>query len=307
MKIGYFADGPWSHLALEKIVELKNVDVAFITPRFDTQDPVLKDWSERLNVPYILHENVNSKEYIEHVSSLNADLFISMSFNQILKKEIINIPPMGFINCHAGDLPYYRGRNPLNWVLINDEPSYGITVHMVDEGIDTGDIVLKRSFEITDSDTYKTLLESAIFNCSKVLIESIELIINNKVNLIKQKDIHPVGFYCGMRRHGDESISFDNDSRTVFNFIRAITSPGPGARACVNGEEVAILTSELIDNAPSYIATVGEVVGKELNGVVVKTSDSTILITQVASIDSDGSLFNIRIPKYRIGTRFKSL
>jgi methionyl-tRNA formyltransferase len=65
-----------------------------------------------------------------------------MSFNQIFKSEIINLPRLKTINCHAGKLPFYRSRNILNWVLINDEKEFGITVHYVDEGIDTGDIIL---------------------------------------------------------------------------------------------------------------------------------------------------------------------
>ena len=73
-----------------------------------------------------------------------------MSFNQIFRKDIINLTPIGIINCHAGKLPFYRGRNILNWVLINDEKEFGITVHFVDEGIDTGDIILQKTFPITD-------------------------------------------------------------------------------------------------------------------------------------------------------------
>ncbi|MDR1522244.1 MAG: hypothetical protein LBS28_05280 [Streptococcaceae bacterium] len=85
---------------------------------------------------------MNSKEVINLLKKYNADLFISMSFNQIFKSEIINLPRLKTINCHAGKLPFYRSRNILNWVLINDEKEFGITVHYVDEGIDTGDIIL---------------------------------------------------------------------------------------------------------------------------------------------------------------------
>ena len=72
------------------------------------------------------------------------------------------MPKYGAINCHAGKLPDYRGRNILNWALINDEKEFGITVHFIDEGIDTGDIILQESFEIKDSDNYKSLLDLAI-------------------------------------------------------------------------------------------------------------------------------------------------
>ena len=75
-----------------------------------------------------------------------------MSFDQIFKNEIINAINNNIINCHAGKLPFYRGRNILNWVLINDEKKFGITVHYIDEKIDCGDIILQRLFKITDQD-----------------------------------------------------------------------------------------------------------------------------------------------------------
>ena len=109
-----------------------------------------------------------------------------MSFNQIFKKLIYDIPKYGTINCHAGK-PLYRGRNVLNWVLINDEKEFGITVHFVNDGIDTGDIILQETFEITGKDSYKTLWKKLIKNVQKILLRSIIKIMNNNLNVIPQK------------------------------------------------------------------------------------------------------------------------
>jgi methionyl-tRNA formyltransferase len=98
---------------------------------------------KKYNIDYLKYENINSKNFIERIKTYFCDLFVSMSFNQIFKDEIINLTPLRIINCHAGKLPFYRGRNILNWVLINDEKEFGITVHYVDEGIDTGDFICK--------------------------------------------------------------------------------------------------------------------------------------------------------------------
>ena len=108
-----------------------------------------------------------------------------MSFDQIFKSEIIYLSKHKIINCHAGKLPFYRGRNVLNWVLINDE-EFGITVHYVDEGIDTGDIILQKKFPISDQDNYKTLLEKSYRMC-KYFIWSILMIKNNNVMLPNKK------------------------------------------------------------------------------------------------------------------------
>lgn len=305
MKIGYFADGPWSHRAIELIAETNGLEIVFIVPRYDTQDPILKEWAEKLDVPFITVENVNTSDFLSVMDEYKPDLLVSMSFNQILKKNIIEYAPLGFINCHAGALPFYRGRNPLNWALINGESSFGITVHYVDEGIDTGDIVEQRLYPITKRDNYGTLLNKAISECANVLYSAILKISRNEVDVIKQKDIHCIGTYFGIRTVGDEIVDFNWSAERINNFIRAISYPGPRARFFFNNEEYAIESSELIPGAPNYISTVGEVVGRNDNGVVVKVGDSTILLTLVAHV-SNGLVKEAAVPKFRIGSRLNS-
>jgi methionyl-tRNA formyltransferase len=97
-----------------------------------------------------------------------------MSFNQIFRSSIIKTPRLGIINCHTGKLPFYRGRNILNWALINDEKEFGITVHYVDEGIDTGDIIKQRCFDIKDDYDYNKLLQIAYVECAQILFDTIK-------------------------------------------------------------------------------------------------------------------------------------
>ncbi|OOE32065.1 formyl transferase [Salinivibrio kushneri] len=302
MRIGYFADGPWSHRAIELIAETDDLDIVFIVPRYETQDPMLRDWADKLGVPFIPVENVNTNEFLSVMDDYKPDLLVSMSFNQILKKSIIDYAPLGFINCHAGALPFYRGRNPLNWALINGDSSFGITVHYVDEGIDTGDIIEQRLYPITRKDNYGTLLNKAIIECANVLYSAIIRISKNAVNVIKQKDIHPVGSYFGIRKFGDEIIDFNWSAERIYNFVRAISYPGPRARFFFNNEEYAVESSELIPEAPHYIATVGEVVGRDARGVIVKVGDSTIQLTMVGRV-VEGSITDVVPPTLKIGSR----
>lgn len=304
LKVGYFADGPWSHTALERLLQSDLCELSFIVPRFDTQDPVLKQYAHRFSVPFLPHPNVNDEGFISHLQSLGADLFISMSFNQILRKRIIDAAPLGFINCHAGALPYYRGRNPLNWALINDEKYFGVTAHYVDEGIDTGDIIIQKKVDILEQDDYSSLLEKAFIKCSEVLAEAVEHIVADKVNRVRQSEIDPYGFYCGMRRVGDEVIDWNLPARRIHNLIRAITLPGPAARTSSDGSEIAIIKSRFIPEAPNYISTPGEVVGRDQRGVYVKAGDSVLQIIEIASISSEGEVGKAERPVFQIGTRF---
>lgn len=280
MKLGYFADGPWAHKTFERLIQDKTINVDFICVRYDKKDPVLVEKAAEHGIDLLYSTNINSEEFLDKIRRYQSDLFVSMSFNQIFKKDIINLPPLKTINCHAGKLPFYRGRNILNWVLINDEKEFGITVHYVDEGIDTGDIIIQRTYKITDEDNYGTLLERAYVGCADTLYNAIKLIQNDKVEIIKQNEIDPFGTYCGMRIKGDEIINWNQSSRDIFNFVRALCEPGPQACSYIKGEIIKINKVNLVQGAHVYKNTVGQVLGKSENGFYVKTANTIIEVVE---------------------------
>lgn len=294
LKIGYFADGIWSHNAFRKIIAHKDFHICFITPRFDSTDETLHNFAKTYNIPYIKAQNINSPEFLAQIESFECDIFVSMSFNQIFKEPLISTPRLHTINCHAGKLPFYRGRNILNWALINDEKEFGISVHYVDSGIDTGDLILQRTYPISDKDDYSTLLHTAHTECAEVLFDALCLLQSGKAERIPQRYIHEVGFYCPARVKGDEWINWHKTSREIFNFIRALNAPDLGAKTRTNTQELRIFKAQEIKNAPHYIATPGCIVGIEkarnplefatqnamiLPHLIIKTLDSTLRIT----------------------------
>lgn len=280
-KIGYFADGPWSHEAFLKINNDQRFEIVFIVPRKGSKDETLLRFSKQFKIDYLKFENVNSEESFKVIKDYRCDVLVSMSFNQIFRKEIIDLTPLGIVNCHAGKLPFYRGRNVLNWVLINDENEFGITVHFVDEGIDTGDIILQKSYPISDQDNYASLLKVAYLECSNILYEALVHIAENKYQRIPQKTVHPIGFHCGIRGEGDEIIKWNNTSRSIFNFIRAISKPGPVARTYNKNKLIKINNSRYIKEASIYIGNSGQVLTKTESGFLIKTKDSFIEIFDI--------------------------
>ncbi|MEM1484898.1 methionyl-tRNA formyltransferase [Oscillospiraceae bacterium PP1C4] len=280
MKIGYFADGPWGQNTLIKLLKDSSISIGFVCVRNDNRDPILMELAQQNGIDVLYHPNINSAEFLTILSHYQVDLFVSMSFNQIFKHTIINFPPLKTINCHAGKLPFYRGRNILNWALINDEKEFGITVHYMDEGIDTGDIILQRVYPISDMDTYETLLMRAHTACADILFDAIKKIQSGCAGRIMQTTIHPVGFYCGMRVAGDEQLDWNNSSRDIFNFVRAICSPGPQARSYIGDAEIKINAVSMVENAPHYKNTIGQVIGKTPSGFLVKTKDTFVEVTE---------------------------
>lgn len=280
-KIGYFADGPWSHRAFELIIEDPTISIAFVVPRTDSMDETLLNYCSQYGIPYYRGVKVNSQEFCDLALNFQCDLFVSMSFNQIFKPAITNTPRLGSINCHAGKLPYYRGRNVLNWALINDEKDFGITVHFIDGNIDTGDIILQKTFPITDQDHYGSLLAVSHEACASILFEAIKMLQSGNYQRVKQSTIHSVGFYCNQRIAGDEVINWQQTSRELFNFIRAISSPGPKAQTTVNGKIVKINSTAQVPQTPSYKSSVGAIVGKTDRGFIIKTTDSVLEIFDI--------------------------
>lgn len=167
----------------------------------------------------------------------------------------------------------------------------------MDEGIDTGDILVQYTYPITDADTYATLLETAHTECPSVLQQAVDMIIAGDVRAVAQTAIHPVGMYCPVRKLGDEVLDWSMTSREVFNFVRAICKPGPMARTWIGETEVCINRVEMVQDAPMYTGIPGAVLFKNDQAVYVKTGDSLV---QVVDYKKDGRLL-------RAGDRLKGI
>lgn len=286
LNIGYFGGGVWSNSVIQSLVGDKNINICFIVPRNDVKDEFLKSISYTYGIPYIKTGNINDNLFINKLKLYNCDLFISVGFSDIFKENIFNVPQKGTINCHPGKLPFYRGRCVLNWAIINDEKEFGITVHYIDKGIDTGDIILQRTYPIKDDDNYSTILKKAIVEYSNIYYDAIKLIQQNKVNKVSQDTIHPIGTYYPLRSDGDEFIDWNWSSRRIFNFIRAINKPesiGAKTKLKKDSSIVIINSSKEIKDTINYIGVNGSIVMKKKDILYVKTGDNILIVDDYVS------------------------
>lgn len=277
-RVGFFGDGQWAINSLLAIQELEDVRVEFVVGRWPIPDEKLKILAHAQRIPFFCKKSVNSDAFLQDLSKFEAEMFVSVSYDQIFRRSALSLPLEGIINCHAGKLPFYRGRNVLNWVLINDEKEFGVTVHYVDEGVDTGDIIYQEVFEITDSDDYQTLLTRSYDGCAAVVKTAMAQLISGLANPLKQSSVHPTGFYCSARREGDELIRWDRSSRDIFNFVRALTPPGPGARTFNSGNPVTVNRVEYVSEAPVYVGIPGAVLDAGTDHLSIKTGDSFVRV-----------------------------
>lgn len=295
MRIVLFGDGAWAANSLMRLYE-DGHSIASVVIRTKPSDTSLEDACRKLGVPVLQPRNINAPDFLETMRSLEPDICLSISCNQIMRRPLLDTSPRGFVNFHAGSLPFYRGRNVINWAIINGEKEIGLTAHFIDEGIDTGDILLQKILPISWSDTYGDVLNRIVEAFPEFVQETVRVVSSGAT--VPQQQSHLVGTYYSGRADGDEWLDWSDTSLNIYNKIRAITRPGPGARTLL-GDRVAVIWQASYDLSwPKYIATPGQVVGRTSDGVIVKTGDSTLLVQEVQI--GDGICEK---PAWAIGTR----
>ena len=114
--------------------------------------PPTKAFAEQHNIPVLQPEKVRTQEFLSQLQNLSPDLICVTAYGKILPKNILELPRCGCVNVHASLLPKYRGAAPINWAIVRGETQSGITTMLMDEGMDTGDILLKKEIQIQDED-----------------------------------------------------------------------------------------------------------------------------------------------------------
>lgn len=222
-----------------------------------------------------LIKNINDKKHILNIKNINPYLSIVAGFPQIFNEELINLPEFGTINLHAGPLPKYRGGSPLNWQIINGEDQIGISIIQMAEGIDTGDIICKSSFKLNLLDNIKTVHNYANKLFSNMVINVLEQIESKSQVVIKQ-DSHD-SIYWHQRSDLDGRINWQKmTALQVYNFIRALTKPYPGAYTFFSEYKLRIFLAELTNE--KFYGTPGRVVKIKKNKLLVICADKGLFI-----------------------------
>lgn len=298
LRIAWFGDGPWAAEALRRVHRAGH-EVVSVYARRMPSDSSLEAAAQALGLPVCRPARANDEGTITRLRGLSPDLGISVSYDQILRRSMLEIPPLGILNFHAGKLPLYRGRNVINWALINGEHEIGLTAHYMDEGIDTGDIVLQRTLPVAWTDAYDVVLRRVVEQLPALVDEAVDLVATGRATRTPQSGW---GTYFAARRPGDEWLAWSDTSVNLHNKIRAISRPAPGARTMLECEEVVVWSAYCDPAWPRYLATPGEVVGRLPDaGVLVKTGDSVLLLKEVQGQDGQCA-----VPTWPIGTRLHS-
>jgi methionyl-tRNA formyltransferase len=197
------------------------------------------------------------------------ELLVCFAYPNILTKDEIELFSKGCINYHSG-LPKYRGRHPLNWMIIDGINKIPNAIHYIDEGIDTGDIILKKNIIRDRTDDYSSILNKQTLLSQELMLEAICLIEKNEVK--REPQIKNELGYTRKRTPEDSKIDWSKSSFQVHNFVSALVDPMPNAYSTLNGKKIEIKKSYIGDDY-------GVVLDVLKNGkYIISTGDGVTLV-----------------------------
>ena len=252
MKIIFAGTPDFAVPALEKLYK-NNYDVQLVITQKDRprgrgkklQYTPVKEKALELGIEVFQPDNINSSDSIEKLKSISPDFIIVAAFGQILKREVLDIPKYGCINVHASLLPKYRGAAPINWAIINGETETGITIMEMEEGLDTGDMISKRSIPIVDEDDCESIHDKLAYLGSDLLVETIDDIVKGRAKKTPQN--HNVSSYAPMIYKKTGKIHWNNKAKDINNLVRGL-KPWPMAYTNYKDEVVKIHRVSIVLN-----------------------------------------------------------
>jgi len=225
-----------------------------------------------LGIPVISPVKV-SVDY-EDIVNVKPDVIITCAYGQIVSKDILDIPKYGCINIHASLLPKYRGGAPIHYALINGEEETGVTLMYMNEGMDTGDMLVSERIKIEDNDNIEILSDKLSVLGSKMIVNYLEDIINGKIVGVKQDNDKAT--FARIIKRSDEHLDFNVSNRDVYNKFRAL-SPNPLPNFIMDDAEFKIAECQLCDEE----GNASEIISEGKDYFVIACASGSIKVTKI--------------------------
>ncbi len=178
-------------------------------------------------IPVYAPDDVNHPIWAERISQLAPDVIFSFYYRHLLSDAILELAPVGAFNLHGSLLPKYRGRAPLNWVLVNGETETGVTLHRMVKRADAGAIIEQQHVAISPDDTALTLHHKLCQTARRVLEQALPAIMRKETHDVAQNESEAT--YFGRRTPEDSFLTWNRPAETLHNMVRAVAAPWPGA------------------------------------------------------------------------------
>ncbi len=269
-------------VALEELLRAGATVPAVITHDDDPGEIIwfrsVRRLAEAQGLPVYAPQTVNTPEWVERIRGWEPDFLFSFYYRKMLAPEVLALARRGALNLHGSLLPKYRGRSPVNWVLIHDERETGVTLHYMEAKPDRGDIVAQRAVPITDDDTARTLFGKLTAATAALMRESYPRLCAGTAPRVPQD--HACATYFGGRRPEDGRIDWGQSARAIFNLVRAVTHPYPGAFASWQGATVYVWEAHPRPEVPPTAGAPGTIVAVQPT-LLVQTGAGVLELTRV--------------------------
>lgn len=239
--------------------------------------PPVKECAVKHGIPVYQPASMKSDEVFEVLKEANADIFIVVAYGKILPGRILNLPPYGCVNVHASLLPKYRGAAPIQWSIINGETKTGVTTMQMDEGLDTGDMLMKIEVPIAPDETGEALHDKLSLAGKDVLIKTLTALQAGTLQPQKQNDAESC--YASMIDKQLAKIDFSKSADEICCLIRAMNSY-PYAQTFYEGKLLKIAKATPV-KLNDITAKNGTIVSVKDGGFTVKCGNNAIFVTEI--------------------------
>jgi methionyl-tRNA formyltransferase len=267
----------------------------------ETAKSPVKLAAEKHGIPVQMPEKASDPAFIQQIRDVSPHLIIVVAYGQILKRALLDIPPLGVVNVHASLLPAYRGSSPINRAIMDGTTVTGVTTMLLDEGMDTGDILLFREVPIDPDETAGDLAGRLAQVGADLLIETIKRL--KQKTLVPVPQDHTRATKAPLLKKEDGIIDWAKGPAEIKNHVRGMT-PWPGAFTRLDGAPIKIFAVRT--DAREGDAAPGTIVRVAGDGIYVAAAGGTVVITELQApgkrrMDADQFVRGNRVP---VGTRF---
>ena len=280
-RIVFFGYSEVGYEGLSLLLERGDNVVALITHQ---DNPHEKIWfktpalaARERGIPAFTPETVNTPEWRERIAALRPDLILSVYYRHMIGTKILGLPHLGAWNLHGSLLPKYRGRAPINWALVHGESRIGMTLHRMVKSADAGAVVDQEGVDLSPRDTAEQAFRKVLPCARRVLARQMDGLLSGTAREIAQDESQVT--YFGGRKPEDGRIRWTQTSRQIFNLIRAVTDPYPGAFTDVGETRLMVWWAE--PDSPvmnGRMGKPGEVLS--VTPLIVATADGALELTR---------------------------
>ncbi len=229
--------------------------------------------AQQLDIPLLQPETLKTPDIQAQLKAFKPDVMIVAAYGLLLPEAVLHLPRHGCINIHASLLPRWRGAAPIQRALLEGDTETGITIMQMDQGLDTGSIVLKQAFPIESHDTAATLHDKLADLGGECIVEALTLLDQGRLTSTPQNDVNAC--YAAKIRKNEAEIDWTGDAAQIDRIIRTF-DPHPGAFTCLNGNTIKLWQASIINHGSPQQA--GEIIAADSDGIVVACGRNALSI-----------------------------